>query len=167
MSPIAALTEIGTTMKWTLHLRGNDFSVYEFVSETGANFTCKYNKGQGSLRLRFEEQRAVYNINEQHVTNRKVPLLNVYGSEVGLINKNLWRENTGTVTFDESLEEIQYAIDSHNYIVEITKADTTYCCDLNAVPHPAREQHFMPVIIAFSWLQTLQPRILKSAIAQQ
>ena len=153
-------------MKWILNLPGNDFSVYEFTSDSGASFICKHNKAQGSLRLRFQEQHSVFFIDENQLVNRKISLSNAYGSEIALLTKNLWRENTGALVFNGNPEKIQYKIDTHSSTIEITKGTTVINCDLNIIPHPGREEHFITVIIAMSWLQSVN-EISQEKVAMQ
>ena len=142
-------------MRWTLQLPGNDFSVYNFASDSGEYFTCKHNPSQGSFRLKAGEHHGVFYVDEQQLINRKITLANPYGSEIATITKNIWKENTGIVVFDHSAEKIAYLVDAHASTIEVTKGDQMHICDLNKVSHPGRELHFIPVIIALSWLQSL------------
>ena len=144
-----------THMNWKLQLPGNDFSAYEFTSTSGAQLSCKYNRAAGSLRLRLGDHHAVFFVDELQLANRKIIVNNAYGSEIALLTKNLWKENSGTVSFDANSSKIHYKIDSHNYLVEITRDNNVNHCDLNNIPHPGKEQHFIPVILAMAWVESL------------
>ena len=142
-------------MKWTVQVSSNDFSAYHFTAADGKNFTCKLNRSQGSFRMKSNENYGVVFIDISHLTHRKFVLLNVYGSEIGIVTKNLWHENTGNIILNQSGKKLQYKIDTYSSFIEINCEGVTYYCDLQNIPHPGREMHYMPILIALAWMQTV------------
>ncbi len=140
-------------MNWTVQLPANDFSAYEFSSDSGKKIVCKYNRSQGSLRLRSDDHYGVFMIDGEQLINRKFVLSNVYGSEVGTVIKNLWHENTGHIIFNHPTHKLHYKIDSYSSFIEISDKVINHFCELNSIPHPGREEHYMPVLISLAWMQ--------------
>lgn len=153
-------------MNWKLKLPGNDFAVYEFVSDNGETFSCKHNISSGSLRLKYRDYHSVFIVDKDNFANRKVVLTNVYGSEVGTVIKNLWRENTGHIILNDPGHKINYSIDTRSSIIEVTEYDAIDTCDLKGIPHPGRHEHYVPVLIALAWInEILSSKKIKEAVA--
>lgn len=142
-------------MKWKLTLPGNDLSVYEFASSDGSKFSCKHNISSGSLRLKHQDFHSVFNVDPNTFSNRKVVLSNVYGSEVATVTKNVWRENTGQIVFSETKQKLSYSIDPRSSFMELNEGNNVHICDFGAIPHPGREEHYIPVLIALAWISSI------------
>lgn len=142
-------------MNWKVKGQGNDYSLYEFVSPGGDSFSCKFNTVKGTLRLHYQQHHSVFLVDKSNLLNRKFAIANVYGSEIAIVTKSLWRENTGTVVFNEPYKQLTFKIDSRLSLIEVTVGDSTHSCDLNEIPHPGREEHYMPVLISLSWLLSI------------
>lgn len=142
-------------MKWNVLLSPNDFSAYQFTSVDGKEFICKFNKSQGSFRMKYNDLYGVVLADTHQLFHRKFVLTNVYGSEIGLVTKNLWHENTGTVVFNHTGKKINYKIDSYSSFIEITIDNTIHFCEIKNLPHPGRELHYMPVLIALAWMHSV------------
>lgn len=147
-------------MNWNVTLLVNELSCYEFVAEDGKIFICKFNSNNGTLRIKFKSYHAVIVTDIHHLFNRKYSLHNVYGSEIGLVTKNMWHENTGNIHFNHSSKKINYKIDHFSSLIEITIDHQIITCNLSQLPHPGKEKHFTPVLLALSWIVSV-PKILE------
>ena len=152
-------------MKWNVQLPVNDFSGYQFLSADGKNFGLKYNRSHGSLRLKFKDQYGVFLVENEHLLHRKFVLTNVYGSVIATVLKNLWHENAGYITFHQNAHKITYKIDTYSSLLEITDGSITHICELQTIPHPGREVHYMPILIALAWMQNTHAEIIKVEVA--
>lgn len=142
-------------MKWNVQLSPNDFSAYEFTSEEGRKLFSKYNRNQGSFRMKCNEQYGVLLAETTQLNHRKFTLSNVYGSEIGMLTKNLWHENTGNIMLTQSGKKLHYKIDTYSSFIEINCEGAIQYCDLKNIPHPGREMHYMPILIALGWLYSV------------
>lgn len=142
-------------MKWNVQLCADDFSAYGFVAADGNMFSCKYNRGQGSIRMKYNEHHGVLHVDSNHIIHRKFGLSNVYGSEIGMVTRNLWHENTGHIIFNEPANKLNYKIDSYSSLIQISGNGTEHICELQNLPHPGRESHYMPIVIALAWMHNV------------
>ena len=140
-------------MNWNVQLPSTDFSVYELVSEDGRKVVCKYNRSQGTIRLRYDGHYGVFMIEKDQLINRKFALSNVYGSEIGTVTKNLWHENTGSIAFNNPFHKLNYKIDAYSSFIEVSEKGANNICEIESIPHPGREQHYFPILIALAWTQ--------------
>lgn len=138
-------------MKWTLQVRTSDFSEYELISAEGDKIVYKYNRSQQILRLRFNDQHAVFFFDDVNFSARKYSLKNIYGSEIGSVTKGLWNERSGHVRLDENPEKISYKINSDftSLIVNGHKSEAT--CEINAATLSGAEEQMMLVLISLAW----------------
>ena len=142
-------------MKWIVEFTNSDHNSYEFLSADGRRFLCKFNRNQGSMRLKFADHFSVFLVDSHQLINRKILLSNVYGSEVGVLTKNLWKENSGQISLDEPYHKINYKIDSYSSFIELSEGSQTDICEFGPLPHPGRSEHFMPLVIAMAWMQSI------------
>ncbi len=142
-------------MKWNVQLTTNDLSAFEFTSEDGKKLLSKYNRKQGSFRMKLNENYGVFLAETTQLSHRKFVISNVYGSEIGVVTKNLWHENTGNILLTQSGKKLHYKIDTFSSFMEINSEGSTQFCDFKNIPHPGRELHYMPILIALAWLYSV------------
>jgi len=139
-------------MNWILQSPGKA-SEFELTSEDGQIIKFKYSHNQQSIRMRYNEHYGVYLLDDDSFVSRKFAIRNVYGSEIGTLSKGLWRENTGTLFFNEVTDKINYHIDQKQSAIQvftgIREKDTIAIADGNV------DENYMLSLIVYSWVKLI------------
>jgi hypothetical protein len=103
--------------------------------------------------MRFNDNYGVFVIDEGSFAARKFAIRNVYGSEIGTVSKGSWRETSVSVSLNDLAEKVMYEIDKKELTINIATA-TSKKNEIISLKEKG-DEHFMLVIIAFSWMQSV------------
>lgn len=139
-------------MKWILSNSGPNTSAYEMVREDGSKIVFKYSHSQQSIRMRYNDHYGVYVLDEGGLAGKKIAIRNVYGSEIGMVTKNLLRTTSGSVFFNDSPEIINYVISADQSLIEINGDTSISIAITGSIAESTYELHLLTSIV-FSWMR--------------
>ena len=143
-------------MKWTFQVSPHNISEYLITSSEGKMLSFKYSQLQRSIRMKYNDHRAVYMLDNKGFSAKKTFLKNVYGSEIGTISKSMLREHTGTVTLNDSLFRLDYKIGVAKHTIDISNEKISSTCHFSEGWNKEQGEMYMIAMIVLSWMYSVQ-----------
>lgn len=153
-------------MKWIFQVSTENISEYFLLSAEGEKCSFKYSRLQQSIRIKYQDQRAVFLLDKNSFSTRKSFVRNVYGSEIGTIVKSLLNDQAGTITMLDAASKFHYKILTRENAVLLSNGGFSALCQVDENDAKAHEEFYMLAVIVLSWMYTLPAPVKSKRVAR-
>ncbi len=153
-------------MKWMFKVNTDHISEFEITSSNGHQISFKYSRLQRSIRMKSGEHHGVFLLDKHLFANRKFVFRNVYGSEIGIVQKSLLHEHSGALLVHEPHLNFNFKLHPKEQLISIQSFNLSFTCSFETLYDKAHEEIYMLALLVLSWAYSVATPVEVKALAE-